>query len=48
MDGKRRVVPPRYKWALYFDEKPPADNVRVWNDVVHAGSMGVSNRRLER
>lgn len=43
VDGKPTVAPPRYKWAIWFDDRWRAENVRMSNNIFHPGSLGVSN-----
>ncbi|MEZ5275114.1 MAG: right-handed parallel beta-helix repeat-containing protein [Opitutaceae bacterium] len=35
--------PPRYKWAIWFDDAWRAENVRMANNIFHPGEEGVSN-----
>lgn len=43
VDGQPVVVPPRYKWAIWFDEEWRVENVRMSNNIFHPGEKGVSN-----
>jgi hypothetical protein len=43
IDGTIVQPPPRYKWAIWFDEEWPVENVRMSGNIFHAGEKGVSN-----
>lgn len=45
LDGKWTQSPPRFGYALYVEQKraPAPVNVRVYNNLFHAGSQGISN-----
>jgi hypothetical protein len=43
VDGKPVVAPPRYKWAIWFDDEWRAENVRMNANILHPGSEGISN-----
>jgi len=46
VDGEPKVVPPRYKWAVWFDEKLLAEGFVFRGNIFHPGAKGVSNRQL--
>jgi hypothetical protein len=46
VDGKAQTVPPRYKRAVWMDEKPVPENIIFMGNIFHAGSKGVSNRKV--
>ncbi|HVT73648.1 MAG TPA: right-handed parallel beta-helix repeat-containing protein [Lacunisphaera sp.] len=43
VDGKPVVAPPRYKWAIWFDDEWRVENVRMSGNIFHPGEKGVSN-----
>jgi hypothetical protein len=47
VDGRVEHPAPRYKWALWFDEEWRAANVRLSANILHPGSLGVSNLPIE-
>lgn len=47
VDGKPTVQPPRYKWALWFDDDWRAENVRMNGNIFHPGEKGVSNLPID-
>lgn len=47
VDGKPSVLPPRYKWAIWFDDEWRAENVRMSDNIFAPGEKGVSNLPIE-
>jgi hypothetical protein len=47
VDGKPQVVPPRYKWAIWFDDEWRAENVRMTGNIFHPGEKGVCNLPIQ-
>ncbi len=47
VNGVPAVQPPRYKWAIWFDEEWRVENVRLTGNIFHAGEKGVSNLPIQ-
>ena len=47
VNGKPEKLPPRYKWAIWFDDEWRAKNVRMSGNLFDPGEKGVSNLPIE-
>ena len=47
VNGVPAVQPPRYKWAIWFDEEWRVENARLTGNIFHAGEKGVSNLPIQ-
>ncbi len=48
IDGEPQVVPPKYKYAVWFDEKLKNERIHFHNNIFNAGAFGVSNKELKK
>lgn len=47
VNGVPAIQPPRYKWAIWFDEEWRVENVRFSGNIFHPGEKGVSNLPIQ-
>lgn len=46
VDGKPQIMPPRYKYAVWFDEEFIPEGIHFRNNIFHPGTEGISNKEL--
>lgn len=45
VDGKPKLVSPRYNYAIYVEQnkQPIPEGVKIYGNICHPGSKGISN-----
>jgi len=46
VDGKPQVIPPRYKWAVWFDKGVDPKGFHFKNNIFHPGTLGIANKEM--
>ena len=48
VDGEPKLIPPRYHYAIYVEQngQPIPEGVKIFGNILHPGSKGVSNVKL--